>query len=80
MASVSFGWGLVARVGSGLCQGALYPTWTAMVAVWLKQDEQGMARGLFSAGANAGIVVAFLGAPHVMSAVGWRRVLCHPYR
>lgn len=38
-------WVSLARVGTGLVQGPLYPTWAALVSEWLEPEERGMASG-----------------------------------
>ncbi|MEO5998868.1 MAG: MFS transporter [Chitinophagaceae bacterium] len=67
------GFGL-ARIGLGLTEAGNTPTGMKTIAEWFPKKERGLATGMFNAGTSAGIILALLVVPWILSHYGWRAV------
>src|SRR5947208_3262584 len=62
----------VARVGSGLGEGANFPAAIKTVAEWFPKKERALATGVFSAGSNLGSIIVPLTVPWIVAHYGWQ--------
>lgn len=69
----AFGFGM-ARVGLGLTEAGNVPAGMKTIAEWFPRKERALAAGLFNAGTSAGIIIALLIVPWILSTYGWHEV------
>lgn len=73
VARSAFGFG-IARVGLGLTEAGNVPAGMKTIAEWFPKKERAFATGLFNAGTSAGIIIALVIVPIILSLFGWHEV------
>jgi ACS family hexuronate transporter-like MFS transporter len=72
-ARTALGFGL-ARIGLGLTEAGNVPAGMKTIAEWFPRKERALATGLFNSGTSAGIIIALLLVPWILSSYGWHEV------